>query len=62
MPEFYGKIMVDPCTNLFGPTPKRELPEDAKKFPVGNSHKQGLQLLTPGALKEDLQWMGGKKS
>jgi len=25
---------------------------------VGHSHKQGLELITPGT---DLQWMGGKK-
>jgi hypothetical protein len=30
-----------------------------KQFPVGHSHKQGLELITPGM---DLQWMGGKKT
>ena len=32
--------------------------KDAKKFPVGHNHKQGLELITP---KTDLQYMGGKK-
>ena len=32
---------------------------DAKQFPVGFNHKQGLQLIT-GA--DDLSYMGGKKT
>lgn len=34
----------------FGPTPgRREMPPDARQFPVGNLHKQGLELITPGS-------------
>lgn len=36
---------------------KKPLHEDAKQFPVGHSHKQGLELVLPG----ELEWMGGKK-
>lgn len=32
---------------------------DAKQFPVGHSHKQGLELITNPA---DLPYMGGKKT
>ena len=34
------------------------LPEDARQFPVGHSHKQGLELVLPG----EVEWMGGKIS
>jgi hypothetical protein len=40
----------------------KPLPSDAKTFPVGHSHKQGLQLITPGQLENEMEWMGGKKS
>jgi hypothetical protein len=39
--------------------PKRRLPADARRFPVGHQHKQGLELITPGT---DLKWMAGRKS
>ena len=38
---------------------KRERPGDARDFPVGHSHKQGYQLITPGTPLED---MGGRKT
>jgi hypothetical protein len=48
-----------PCSNgMRGSTPRRSRPAGMKQFPVGHSHKQGLELITPGM---DLQWMGGKK-
>ena len=35
---------------------------DAKTFPVGNSHKQGTQLVTPGAIRNgELRYMSGAK-
>lgn len=41
-------------------TPRRApLPEDAKQFPIGNSHKQGLELITPGSNPAD--YNGAKK-
>lgn len=45
----------------FGPTPPKRppLPEDAKQFPIGNSHKQGLELITPGSNPAD--YNGAKK-
>ena len=52
-----------PLSNGFGKTVgKRELPADAKYFPVGHCHKQGTQLITPDQIKSELQWMGGRKS
>jgi hypothetical protein len=49
-----------PCTNgMRGSTARRTQPPGMKQFPVGHSHKQGLELITPGM---DLQWMGGKKT
>lgn len=48
-----------PCSNsMRGSTSRRARPPGMKQFPVGHSHKQGLELITPGM---DLQWMGGKK-
>lgn len=61
-PAFYGAIPASPCTCGFGPTPAKVQPEGAKQFPVGNSHKQGPQLLTPDAVKNDLKWMSGAKT
>ena len=43
-------------------TPARSRPPGAKQFAVGHSHKQGLELLTPNMVKNDLQHMGGKKT
>ena len=40
----------------------RQLPSDANHFPVGHSHKQGTELLTPGMIKNDLAHMGGRKT
>jgi hypothetical protein len=35
-----------PSVGGFDKTPgKRELPSDAKQFPIGNFHKQGLELM-----------------
>jgi len=49
-----------PCSNgMGGSTARRIQPVGMKQFPVGHSHKQGLELITPGM---DLQWMGGKKT
>lgn len=46
--------------NCFAPTTgKKQLPPDAKQFPVGNSHKQGPMLIIG---TDDLQYMGGKKT
>jgi hypothetical protein len=55
---------VSPCTNLFGNgrSPKRDLPPDAIEFPIGNCHKSGLQLITPGQIANgELKYLGGKK-
>lgn len=38
---------------------KPPLPDDAKTFPVGVSHKQGYQLITAS---DDLKDMGGRKT
>jgi hypothetical protein len=59
-PDLTVEQRTPPCTNgMRGSTARRALPPGMKQFPVGHSHKQGLELITPGM---DLQWMGGKKT
>ena len=59
-PDLKVEQRTAPCTNgMRGSTARRAQPPDMKQFPVGHSHKQGLELITPGT---DLQWMGGKKT
>ena len=51
---------VPDLSTFRNPTPKRHpLPPDAKQFPVGNSHKQGLELITPKSNPAD--YNGAKK-
>jgi hypothetical protein len=58
-PDLKVEQRTPPCSNgMRGNTARRARPLGAKQFPVGHSHKQGLELITPGM---DLQWMGGKK-
>ena len=58
-PDLKVEQRTAPCTNgMRGSTAHRARPPGMKQFPVGHSHKQGLELITPGT---DLQWMGGKK-
>lgn len=63
MPDLSTPSNAPPTSDLSGArggsTAKRQLPPDAKQFPVGHSHKQGLELITPGS---DPQWYGGKKT
>lgn len=48
-----------PSVGGFAPSPPaKRLPPDAKVFPVGHSHKQGMELILPG----EIEWMSGKKS
>jgi hypothetical protein len=59
-PELKVEQRTAPCSNgMRGSTARRAQPPGMKRFPVGHSHKQGLELITPGT---DLQWMGGKKT
>jgi hypothetical protein len=59
-PDLKVEQRTAPCTNgMRGSTARRVQPPGMKQFPVGHSHKQGLELITPGM---DLQWMGGKKT
>jgi hypothetical protein len=59
-PDLKVEQRTAPCSNgMRGGTPRRAQPPGMKQFPVGHSHKQGLELITPGT---DLQWMGGKKT
>jgi hypothetical protein len=58
-PDLKVEQRTAPCTNgMRGSTARRVQPPGMKQFPVGHSHKQGLELITPGT---DPQWMGGKK-
>jgi hypothetical protein len=59
-PDLKVEQRTAPCSNgMRGTTARRPRPAGMKQFPVGHSHKQGLELITPGT---DLQWMGGKKT
>jgi hypothetical protein len=59
-PDLKVEQRTAPCSNgMRGSTARRAQPPGIKRFPVGHSHKQGLELITPGM---DLQWMGGKKT
>jgi len=59
-PDLKVEQHTAPCSNgMRGSTARRPRPPGMKQFPVGHSHKQGLELITPGT---DLQWMGGKKT
>jgi hypothetical protein len=59
-PDLKVEQRTAPCSNgMRGSTARRAQPPDMKRFPVGHSHKQGLELITPGM---DLQWMAGKKT
>ena len=60
-PDLSVEQRTAPCSDSIAhKTPgRRNLPADAEKFPVGHSHKQGYQLITPGTPLED---MGGRKT
>src|SRR5262250_3951184 len=59
-PDLKVEQRTAPCSNgMRGSTARRAHPPGMKQFPVGHSHKQGLELITRGT---DLQWMGGKKT
>ena len=47
---------IIPCAS-----PKRDRIPGAVQFPIGHSHKQGLELITPGMIPY-LAYLGGKKS
>lgn len=58
-PDLSVESRCSPTTNIIAPTiGKREQHPDAKQFPVGNNHKQGLELILR---KEDVQFMNGRK-
>ena len=59
-PDLKIEQRTAPCSNgMRGSTARRVQAPGMKQFPVGHSHKQGLELITPGM---DLQWMSGKKT
>lgn len=58
-PDLSVKSNCSPTTNIIAPTPgRKELPPDAKQFPIARNHKQGFELVSR---KEDLMFMNGKK-
>jgi hypothetical protein len=62
-PDLSVESDAPPCSNSFSPIKySRGPPPDAKKFPVGNNHKQGPELLTPDMVKNYMKYMGGKKT
>jgi hypothetical protein len=57
-----GRSLYPSLGNGFAPVRgKKQLPADAKQFPIGHLHKQGLTLIT-STKPEDLQYYGGKKA
>jgi hypothetical protein len=59
-PDLSVEQRTAPCSNNFAAVSgKRSLPEGAKMYPVGHSHKQGYQLITPETPLAD---MGGRKT
>lgn len=62
-PDLSVEQRTAPCSNSIAmpgtPTAKWELPADARRFPVGHSHKQGYQLITPETPLAD---MSGRKT
>ena len=63
MPDLSVEQRTAPCSNSFCKIEyKKLLPADAAVFPVGYSHKSGLQLITPDQVKNELQWMSGRKT
>jgi hypothetical protein len=48
-PDLKVEQRTAPCSNVMrGSTARRPRPAGMKQFPVGHSHKQGLELITPG--------------
>ncbi len=48
-PDLKVEQRTAPCTNgMRGSTARRAQAPGMKQFPVGHSHKQGLELITPG--------------
>ena len=60
-PDLKVEQRAAPCSNGVRGSTARRIPPSGieERFPVGHSHKQGLELITPGT---DLQSMGGKKT
>lgn len=66
IPDYRVEQRTAPVSNVIavpGALARHELPEGAKQFPVGHLHKQGLSVITPGAIAQgELQYFGGKKA
>ena len=58
-PDLKVEQRTAPCSNgMRGSTARRVPPSGMKRFPVGHSHKQGLELIIPGT---DLQWREARR-
>jgi len=62
-PDLKVEQNVAPVGNSFGDgrTPHKTQPAGAKQFATGTTHKQGPMLLTDGMIKNEMQFIGGKK-
>ena len=61
LPDLSCPSRAPPCGGKFGPViGKRMLPADAKQFPIGHTHKSGLEMITPGMMPH-LSALSGKK-
>ena len=66
LPDLYTPSNAASLSNVIAVsghwTAARQRPEGAKQFAVDHSHKQGLELLTPGIVKNGLAYLGGNKT
>ena len=61
MPDLSVEQRASPTSDRFAPTlGKRELPRGAKQFAVAAPHKQGYQLLTDGAIRDEMHLFARK--
>ena len=63
LPDLSVEQRTAPLGNQFAPIhgAKKSLPPDAKIFPSATLHKQGPIMLTPAMVKQEMQYVGGKK-
>lgn len=65
MPDLSFERRGPPCRNVIprgSCTPARTPAPGSKQFATGHSHKQGLEMITPAMEKNDLEYLGGKKT
>lgn len=63
LPDLSVEQRAAPCSNIIARIVYSSgAPSGARQYPVGHSHKQGLELITPGMIETgQLRHMGGAK-